>query len=150
MSETVYKLYSVMTQAGNQEDIAKYSKRTVRVTQQHNDECKRLLTLMGVPIINVSVAMLRNQAAPIHCVDISHLVKPSTTLPWHATTWLCVEQVIYFRWCELLAGTLRSRVTVRRHVQAGPGKWVLSCAMAMTCQASAASVICLAMMFVVA
>jgi flap endonuclease-1 len=58
MSETVYKLYSVMMQAGNQEDIAKYSKRTVRVTQQHNDECKRLLTLMGVPIINVSVAML--------------------------------------------------------------------------------------------
>ncbi len=47
-----------MMQAGNQEDIAKYSKRTVRVTQQHNDECKRLLTLMGVPIINVSVAML--------------------------------------------------------------------------------------------
>ncbi|DBA88491.1 hypothetical protein WJX79_008640 [Trebouxia sp. C0005] len=39
-------------EAGNQEDIAKYSKRTVRVTQQHNDECKRLLTLMGVPIIN--------------------------------------------------------------------------------------------------
>ncbi len=47
-----------MMQAGNQEDIAKYSKRTVRVTQQHNDECKRLLTLMGVPIINVSLAML--------------------------------------------------------------------------------------------
>ena len=44
------------TQAGNAEDIAKYSKRTVRVTQQHNDECKRLLTLMGVPIVNVSPA----------------------------------------------------------------------------------------------
>lgn len=46
-----------MMQAGNQEDIAKYSKRTVRVTQQHNDECKRLLTLMGVPVINVGVAL---------------------------------------------------------------------------------------------
>mmetsp|Transcript_8460 Transcript_8460/g.25346 ORF Transcript_8460/g.25346 Transcript_8460/m.25346 type:complete len:388 (+) Transcript_8460:369-1532(+) len=33
------------------EEIEKYSKRTVRVTRQHNDECKRLLTLMGVPII---------------------------------------------------------------------------------------------------
>ena len=42
-------------QTGNAEDIAKYSKRTVRVTQQHNDECKRLLTLMGVPIVNVSL-----------------------------------------------------------------------------------------------
>lgn len=43
-----------MLQAGNAEDVAKYAKRTVRVTQQHNDECKRLLELMGVPIINVS------------------------------------------------------------------------------------------------
>lgn len=42
-------------QAGNAEDVAKYAKRTVRVTQQHNDECKRLLELMGVPIINVSL-----------------------------------------------------------------------------------------------
>ena len=41
-------------QAGNAEDVAKYAKRTVRVTQQHNDECKRLLDLMGVPIINVN------------------------------------------------------------------------------------------------
>ena len=65
MTEIVFKLHSVIMQAGNQEDIAKYSKRTVRVTQQHNDECKRLLTLMGVPIINVSIAMLWNQAAQI-------------------------------------------------------------------------------------
>lgn len=45
-------------QTGNADDIAKYSKRTVRVTQQHNDECKRLLTLMGVPIVNVSYSTL--------------------------------------------------------------------------------------------
>lgn len=38
------------------EEIEKYSKRTVRVTRQHNDECKRLLTLMGVPIIEVCPA----------------------------------------------------------------------------------------------
>lgn len=44
-------------QAGNAEDVAKYAKRTVRVTQQHNDECKRLLDLMGVPIINVSLPL---------------------------------------------------------------------------------------------
>ena len=51
-----------LMQTGNQEDIAKYSKRTIRVTQQHNDECKRLLTLMGVPIINVSPIMLKLHA----------------------------------------------------------------------------------------
>ena len=95
MTEIVFKLHSVIMQAGNQEDIAKYSKRTVRVTQQHNDECKRLLTLMGVPIINVSIAMLWNQAAQIHHVDTSHLVKPPMILPWHAT-WLCVK-VMYYR-----------------------------------------------------
>ena len=40
-------------QTGNEEDIAKYSKRTIRVTQQHSEECKRLLELMGVPIVVV-------------------------------------------------------------------------------------------------
>ncbi|XP_070960614.1 flap endonuclease 1-like [Oncorhynchus clarkii lewisi] len=36
---------------GEQENIAKFSKRLVKVTRQHNDECKKLLTLMGVPYI---------------------------------------------------------------------------------------------------
>ena len=31
--------------------MEKYSKRTVRVTREHNEECKRLLRLMGVPVI---------------------------------------------------------------------------------------------------
>ncbi|GAB4813462.1 hypothetical protein N2152v2_000508 [Parachlorella kessleri] len=38
-------------EAGNEEDVEKYSKRTVRVTREHNEECKRLLRLMGVPVI---------------------------------------------------------------------------------------------------
>lgn len=38
-------------ETGNKEDIEKYSKRTVKVTKQHNDDCKRLLKLMGVPVI---------------------------------------------------------------------------------------------------
>ncbi|KAG6539061.1 hypothetical protein ZIOFF_004214 [Zingiber officinale] len=33
------------------EGIEKYSKRTVKVTKQHNEDCKRLLRLMGVPTI---------------------------------------------------------------------------------------------------
>ncbi|KAH9733772.1 Flap endonuclease 1 [Citrus sinensis] len=38
-------------EAGNKEDIEKFSKRTVKVTKQHNDDCKRLLKLMGVPVV---------------------------------------------------------------------------------------------------
>ncbi|KAF4363122.1 hypothetical protein G4B88_029640 [Cannabis sativa] len=40
-------------ESGNKEDIEKFSKRTVKVTKQHNDDCKRLLKLMGVPVIEV-------------------------------------------------------------------------------------------------
>ena len=43
--------YDPLPQAGNEEDVEKYSKRTVRVTREHNEECKRLLRLMGVPVI---------------------------------------------------------------------------------------------------
>ncbi|KAK6139502.1 hypothetical protein DH2020_026762 [Rehmannia glutinosa] len=39
------------TSTGNKEDIEKFSKRTVKVTKQHNEDCKRLLRLMGVPVI---------------------------------------------------------------------------------------------------
>ncbi len=45
----------VMSQEGNAEDIAKYSKRTTRVTAHHNEECKELLRLMGVPVVTVLI-----------------------------------------------------------------------------------------------
>jgi flap endonuclease-1 len=35
----------------NQEDVEKYTKRLVKVTKEHNDDAKKLLRLMGVPII---------------------------------------------------------------------------------------------------
>ncbi|XP_043712701.1 flap endonuclease 1 isoform X2 [Telopea speciosissima] len=38
-------------EAGDKEDIEKFSKRTVKVTKQHNEDCKKLLRLMGVPVI---------------------------------------------------------------------------------------------------
>lgn len=38
-------------ETGVKEDIEKYSKRTVKVTKQHNEDCKRLLRLMGVPVV---------------------------------------------------------------------------------------------------
>jgi flap endonuclease-1 len=36
---------------GDEATVEKLSKRTMRVTRQHNEECKRLLRLMGVPIV---------------------------------------------------------------------------------------------------
>ena len=47
-------LWILAAQTGTAEDVAKYSKRTVRVTREHNDDCKRLLQLMGIPIVEVS------------------------------------------------------------------------------------------------
>ena len=31
--------------------MEKFGKRTIRVTREQNDECKRLLRLMGVPVV---------------------------------------------------------------------------------------------------
>uniref|UniRef100_A0A8C1R9N1 Flap endonuclease 1 n=1 Tax=Cyprinus carpio TaxID=7962 RepID=A0A8C1R9N1_CYPCA len=45
------KLLAQAQEAGEQENIDKFSKRLVKVTKQHNEECKKLLTLMGVPYI---------------------------------------------------------------------------------------------------
>ncbi|KAL3651435.1 Elongation of fatty acids protein 2 [Castilleja foliolosa] len=36
---------------GNMDDIEKFSKRTVKATERHYEDCKRLLRLMGVPVI---------------------------------------------------------------------------------------------------
>ncbi|XP_077177294.1 flap endonuclease 1 [Paroedura picta] len=38
-------------EAGEDENVEKFSKRLVKVTKQHNDECKKLLTLMGIPYV---------------------------------------------------------------------------------------------------
>eukprot|EP00210_Caulerpa_lentillifera_P008165 g7798.t1 len=38
-------------ETGDQEAIEKFSKRAVRINSKQNDECKRLLRLMGVPVI---------------------------------------------------------------------------------------------------
>nr|AAH49413.1 Flap structure-specific endonuclease 1 [Danio rerio] len=45
------KLLAQAQEAGEQENIDKFSKRLVKVTKQHNEECKKLLSLMGVPYI---------------------------------------------------------------------------------------------------
>lgn len=40
-------------ETGDTENIDKFSKRTVKVTREHNEECKKLLKLMGVPYVDV-------------------------------------------------------------------------------------------------
>ncbi|OLL22218.1 Flap endonuclease 1 [Neolecta irregularis DAH-3] len=39
-------------ETGTAAEVDKFSRRTVKVTKQHNDECKRLLQLMGIPYID--------------------------------------------------------------------------------------------------
>ncbi|XP_051177207.1 flap endonuclease 1-B isoform X1 [Lolium perenne] len=38
-------------EVGDEDSIEKLSKRTVKMTKKHNDDCKRLLGLMGVPVV---------------------------------------------------------------------------------------------------
>lgn len=39
-------------EAGEVENIEKFNKRLVKVTKQHNEECKKLLSLMGIPYVD--------------------------------------------------------------------------------------------------
>ncbi len=38
-------------EVGTAEDISRFTRRTVKVTPQHNAECQRLLKLMGIPFV---------------------------------------------------------------------------------------------------
>ncbi len=42
-------------EGGNVEDIEKFQKRIVRVSKQQNEDCKELLRLMGVPVVEVTL-----------------------------------------------------------------------------------------------
>jgi flap endonuclease-1 len=48
-------------ETGDQEAIARFSKRTVKVTKTHVDDSKKLLSLMGVPFVEVSLALPCNE-----------------------------------------------------------------------------------------
>lgn len=45
-----------LSQTGTTEDIDKLARRQVKPTRQHNEECRRLLGLMGIPFLIVSLA----------------------------------------------------------------------------------------------
>jgi hypothetical protein len=60
---------------GDQEAVERFSKRTVKVTKQHTDDCKKLLTLMGVPYVEVRMASQKRpdllQLWPCGCIRLS-------------------------------------------------------------------------------
>ena len=67
-------------EAGDQEMIERFSKRTVKVTKQHVDDCKKLLGLMGIPYIEVkpqsfqtcvASGMLHQLATTVHAQSVS-------------------------------------------------------------------------------
>ena len=45
---------------GTTEDLDKFSRRTVKVTREHNEECRKLLTLMGIPVVVVRRSSVSN------------------------------------------------------------------------------------------
>ncbi|XP_020243981.1 flap endonuclease 1-A isoform X1 [Asparagus officinalis] len=49
--EDATKDLNAAIETGDKVEIEKFSKRTVKVTKQHNEDCKKLLRLMGVPVI---------------------------------------------------------------------------------------------------
>ncbi|KAJ3669323.1 hypothetical protein LUZ60_011273 [Juncus effusus] len=50
LREDATKNLSIAIDAGDNEAIEKFSKRTVSVTKKQNEDCKKLLNLMGLPI----------------------------------------------------------------------------------------------------
>ncbi|CAN1219272.1 Flap endonuclease 1 [Linum perenne] len=67
-------------EAGNKDDIEKFSKRTVKVTKQHNDDCKKLLRLMGVPVIEVYAVASEDMDSLTFgaTIFLRHLMDPSS------------------------------------------------------------------------
>lgn len=53
--EEAQKALHAAEEAGNAEDIDKFNRRLVKVTSHHADEAKQLLTLMGIPFVNVRI-----------------------------------------------------------------------------------------------
>lgn len=50
--EDAQKTIDDLKESGTLEDLAKFERRTVRVTREQNEEAKRLLELMGIPYVN--------------------------------------------------------------------------------------------------
>ena len=94
-------------------DVAMDSERTVRVTQEHNEECRRLLRLMGVPIVEVCTARCCKRAEGLPCVlKYSECEQAGRS---------CVSSSLPDTKWRLLAGALRGKGAVHKTVQGGAG-----------------------------
>lgn len=49
---------------GTLEEMDKFSRRTVKVTREHNEECRRLLKLMGIPVVIVNLYSSSSSVLP--------------------------------------------------------------------------------------
>ena len=87
---------------GDQEAIEKFSKRTVKVTREHVADVKKLLTLMGVPYVEV----LADVASVVPCSRVVVCERLQSV----------VERGMY-----ACAGTVRGRGAVLRHVHGRVG-----------------------------
>ena len=47
-------------ETGTIEEVDRLSRRTVKVTKQHNEECIKLLKLMGIPVVVVCCSFQRS------------------------------------------------------------------------------------------
>jgi flap endonuclease-1 len=50
--EEANKNIEIMKESGTAEEVAKFERRTVKVTREQNEEAKKLLELMGIPYVN--------------------------------------------------------------------------------------------------
>jgi flap endonuclease-1 len=51
IKEKAEKDLEAAKEAGATEDIERFAKRTVKMEKHHIEDCKRLLTLMGMPVV---------------------------------------------------------------------------------------------------
>lgn len=61
-------------ETGTVEEMDKFSRRTVKVTREHNEECRRLLKLMGIPVVVVRCIILIKSLNLTYA--LRHLLKP--------------------------------------------------------------------------
>lgn len=68
--EEAQKQLEKAEESGNVEDVTKFTRRLVKVTHQHNEECKTLLQLMGIPYIEAPCEAEAQCAALVQCSKV--------------------------------------------------------------------------------
>ncbi|XP_023221977.1 flap endonuclease 1-like [Centruroides sculpturatus] len=64
--EEAQKQLEKAEELGNIEEVSKFTRRLVKVTRQHNEDCKTLLQLMGIPYIEAPCEAEAQCAAMVH------------------------------------------------------------------------------------